>query len=101
MKATKRLVTIGMLIAVLSLSSTFANAGIIVNFDGQTRQSTESRCQATDFDSKSRLARGVIVNLTGVIVNFTGVIVNLTGVIVNLSDDNGSICGHIPTNGKR
>ncbi|MCO6511425.1 MAG: hypothetical protein J5I65_11600 [Aridibacter famidurans] len=94
MKNIKKVVTTFAIAAILGLSASVTNAGVIVNF---TRDSSEKQCVASKTQDQTQFNRGVIVNLTGVIVNLTGVIVNLTGVIVNYTSPAPSECGHLPT----
>lgn len=94
MKNIKKVVSAIAIAAILGLSATATNAGVIVNF---AKDSTEKQCVESKTRSQSQFNRGVIVNLTGVIVNFTGVIVNFTGVIVNYTMPAPSECGHLPT----
>lgn len=94
MKNIKKVVTTFAIAAILGLSASATNAGVIVNF---TRDSAEKQCVESKTQGQTQFNRGVIVNLTGVIVNFTGVIVNFTGVIVNYATPAKAECGHLPT----
>lgn len=94
MKNIKKVVTTIAIVAILGLSATATNAGVIVNF---TKDYSEKQCEESKTQVQTRSYRGVIVNLTGVIVNLTGVIVNFTGVIVNYTTPTTSECGHLPT----
>lgn len=94
MNRIKKVATTVVIAAILGLSATTTNAGVIVNF---TKDTKETQCVETKSQALTQFNRGVIVNFTGVIVNFTGVIVNFTGVIVNYTTPTTSECGHLPT----
>lgn len=87
MKRSKKIISTFLLIAIFAMSSTIAEAGIIV---GYTRDgSSNEKCEISKVEERTPFDRGIIVGLTGIIVGLTGIIVGYT------SDD--ASCGHLPT----
>lgn len=90
MKRSKRVISTLLVVAILAMSSTVAEAGIIVGYTKDTSNSEKCETSTVDYSkSATSFDRGIIVGLTGIIVGLTGIIVGYT------SDDN--TCGHLPT----
>lgn len=85
----KTLITI-LLATILSLGTTFANAGIIITNIADQGTDPGDPCQQSDDSSLTGI---IITNLTGIIItNFTGII------ITNVAKTTPVNCGIIITN---
>lgn len=87
----KKTLTTILLTTILSLGTTFANAGIIItNIADQDAKDSGDPCKQADEKSLTGI---IITNLTGIIItNFTGII------ITNAVDTTPVNCGIIITN---
>ena len=98
MKKVRTLITATTLASILLLSSTFANAGIIVAGLTSDRSSDTKTTDPCTVKTEEKVNDGIIVtDLDGIIVaGFTGIIVaGLTGIIVAGATDEPVNCGII------
>lgn len=75
MKRYKNIAATFLMIGILTLGSSFANAGILINdFNGSERTKTEQPCTNPD----EKIDYGILINdIIGILINdFTGILIN-------------------------
>jgi hypothetical protein len=79
MKNTKNMVRAAILMAVMTMGTTFANAGIIIAKDGATQQCTETESKSVIHDLGGMILEGIIIAKTGIIIAKEGIIIAKDG----------------------